>query len=181
MRAGLCMSVAAAFRGLSACLMPASHGTAPLADVPYRHRRDGPPQLVIRRKHPVIPMPVLPWRRNDMIDKVGGRLGHVAAVARRADATALAGECHHERLAAACAPAAGESEALQPALEIAAELVLDVSRHGPLPGFPPGEPALKVLRDVPYGAASSPDDDARSGVPPRGRHGDGVGFAWETL
>ncbi len=82
-----------------------------------------------------------------MIDKVGGRLGHVAAVARRADATALAGECHHERLAAACAPAAGESEAQQPALEIAAELVLDVSRHGPLPGFPPGEPALKVLRD----------------------------------
>ena len=116
-----------------------------------------------------------------MIDKVGGRLGHVAAVARRADATALAGECHHERLAAACAPAAGESEAQQPALEIAAELVLDVSRHGPLPGFPPGEPALEVLRDVPYGAASSPDDDARSGVPPRGRHGDGVGFAWETL
>ena len=64
MRAGLCMSVAAAFRGLSACLMPASHGTAPLADVPYRHRRDGPPQLVIRRKHPVIPMPVLPGRRD---------------------------------------------------------------------------------------------------------------------
>jgi hypothetical protein len=63
-RAGLCMSVAAAFRGLSACLMPASHGTAPLADVPCRHRRDGPPQLVIRRKHPVIPMPVLPRRRD---------------------------------------------------------------------------------------------------------------------
>ena len=64
MRAGLCMCVAAAFRGLSACLMPASHGTAPLADVPDCHRRDGPPQLVIRRKHPVIAMPVLPRRRD---------------------------------------------------------------------------------------------------------------------
>jgi hypothetical protein len=42
-----------------------------------------------------------------MIDKVGGRLGHVAAVAGRADAAALAGECHDESLAAARAPGAG--------------------------------------------------------------------------
>ena len=56
--------VAAAFRGLSACLMPASHGAPPLADVPYCHRRDGPPELVIRRKHAVIAMPVLPRQRD---------------------------------------------------------------------------------------------------------------------
>jgi hypothetical protein len=37
------------------------------------------------------------------------------------------------------------AEAEEPALEIAAELVLEVSRHGPLGGFPPGEPALEVL------------------------------------
>jgi len=32
------------------------------------------------------------------------------------------------------------------ALEIAAEFALDVSRHGPLGNFPPGEPVLEVLR-----------------------------------
>jgi DNA-binding GntR family transcriptional regulator len=53
------MSVAAAFRGLSAGHMPAGRGLAPLANVPDGKRRDGPPQLVIRRKHPVIAMPVL--------------------------------------------------------------------------------------------------------------------------
>ena len=69
----------------------------------------------------------------------------VAAVAGRADAAALAGEGHDESRAARHADRAGEAEAEEPALEIAAELVLDVSRHGPLGGFPPGEPALKVL------------------------------------
>ncbi len=58
------LSVAAAFRGLPAGRMPAGRGIAPLADVPDRQRRDGPPQLVIRRKHPVIAMPVLPRRRD---------------------------------------------------------------------------------------------------------------------
>ena len=86
-------------------------------------------------------------RRNDVIGEMRRRLGHVAAVAGRADAAALAGECHDESLAACCAPAAGEAEAEEPALEIAAELVLDVSRHGPLGGFPPAEPALEVLGD----------------------------------
>jgi len=37
-----------------------------------------------------------------------GGLGHVAAVAGWADAPALAGERHHERLAAACAQGTGE-------------------------------------------------------------------------
>ena len=71
---------------------------------------------------------------------------HVAAVAGRADAAALAGECHHESRAARHADRAGEAEAEEPAGEIAAEFVLDVSRHGPLGRFPPLEPALEVLR-----------------------------------
>ncbi len=58
-----------------------------------------------------------------MIDKMRGRLGHVAAVAGRADAAALAGECHDERLAAARAASTGESEAEDAALEIAAEFL----------------------------------------------------------
>jgi hypothetical protein len=72
-----------------------------------------------------------------VIGEVRGRLGHVAAVAGRADAAALAGEGHDERLAAARAASTGESEAVDAALEIAAEFVLDVSRHEPLGGFPP--------------------------------------------
>jgi hypothetical protein len=84
---------------------------------------------------------------NHVIDEMRGGLGHVAAVAGRADAPALAGERHHERLAAACAQGTGESEAEDAALEIAAEFLRDVARHGPLGGFPPGEPALEVLRD----------------------------------
>ena len=70
----------------------------------------------------------------------------VAAVAGRADAAALAGEGHDESRAARHADRAGEAEPEEPALEIAAELVLDVSRHRPLGGFSPLEPALEVLR-----------------------------------
>jgi hypothetical protein len=84
-RAGLLLRirVAAAFRGVTAAPMPAGHGISPLADVTDSQCRDGPPEPVIRRKHPVITMPVLP-RRRDEIDKVGGRLGHVPTVAGRA-------------------------------------------------------------------------------------------------
>ena len=70
MRAGLLIRVAAAFCGVTAAAMPAGTGIAPLADVPDRQRRDGPPQLVIRRKHPVIAMPVLPRRRNEIGEPV---------------------------------------------------------------------------------------------------------------
>ena len=83
-------------------------------------------------------------RLDDVIDKMRGRLGHVAAVAGRADAAALAGEGHDESRAARHADRAGEAEAEEPALEIAAEFVLDVSRHGPLGGFAPLEPAFEV-------------------------------------
>jgi hypothetical protein len=77
------------------------------------------------------------------------RTGHVAAVAGRADAAALAGEGHDEPLAAARAASTSESEAEEPALEIAAKFVLDVARHEPLGGFAPLEPVLEVLRHDP--------------------------------
>jgi hypothetical protein len=126
--------------------------------------------------------PLPHWhRRDDVIDKMRGRLGHVAAARGRADAAALAGEGHDEPRAARHADRAGESEAEEPALKIAAEFVLNVCRHGPLSGFSPLEPALEVLGDdfverrllrptplvmacgtaSPRGAAGSPGD--RSG------------------
>jgi len=46
--------------------MRAGPGVAPLADVSDRQRRDGFSQLVIRGKHPVIPMPMLPRRRDEI-------------------------------------------------------------------------------------------------------------------
>ena len=50
--------------------MPTGHSRLPLADVPDRERRDGPPELVIRRKHPVVAMPVLPRRRDEIGEPV---------------------------------------------------------------------------------------------------------------
>jgi hypothetical protein len=46
--------------------MPAGSGLLVHADVADRQRRDGPSQLVIRRKHPVVPMSVLPRRRDEI-------------------------------------------------------------------------------------------------------------------
>ena len=63
MRAGLwgrVSRVAAAFRVVTVTPMPARRGVAPLADVPDRQRRDGPPELVIRGKHPMV---APGWRR----------------------------------------------------------------------------------------------------------------------
>ena len=42
---------------------------------------------------------------------------------------------------------AGEAEAEDAAREIAAKVLLDIAWYGPLGGFPPLEPALKVLGD----------------------------------
>jgi hypothetical protein len=55
------MWVAADFSG-----MPAGHGLARFADVPYCQRRDGPPELVVRREYSVIAVPVLPRRRDEI-------------------------------------------------------------------------------------------------------------------
>jgi len=68
-RAGLRRSVAATFRGVTAAPMPAGSGVAPLADVPEREAGHGPSELVIRRKHPVVAMPVLPRRRDKVRNK----------------------------------------------------------------------------------------------------------------
>jgi hypothetical protein len=54
-----------------------------------------------------------------------------------ADAPSLAGEGHDKPLAAARAEGTAEPKAEDAALEIAAEFLLDVARHGPLGGFPP--------------------------------------------
>jgi hypothetical protein len=74
--------------------MPAGRGVAPLADVPNRERRDGPPELVIRRKHPLVAMPVLPRRRaeigepvqelkrREFDDAIGSRPRRLSAAAR---------------------------------------------------------------------------------------------------
>jgi hypothetical protein len=80
-----------------------------------------------------------------VIGEVGGGLCHVAAVAGRADTPSLAGESDDEPSAAACTESAGESEVENAAFEIAAELLLDVARHGPLGGIPPDEPTLEVF------------------------------------
>ena len=64
------MRVAAASRGVTAAAMPAGHGLALLADVADRERCDGPPELVIRRKHPVVAMPMLPRRRDEIGEPV---------------------------------------------------------------------------------------------------------------
>ena len=70
MGAGLLMRVRAASRGVSIARMPAGSGVASLTDVPDRERRDGFSQLVIRRKHSVIPVPVLPRRRDEIGEPV---------------------------------------------------------------------------------------------------------------
>jgi hypothetical protein len=50
--------------------MPNGRGVAPIANVPDRQRRDGPPELVIRREYSVIPVPVLPRQRDEIGEPV---------------------------------------------------------------------------------------------------------------
>ena len=69
-RAGLCLSVAAAFRGGTVSPMPAGRGLAPLADVADRQRRDGFPEPVIQREYSVLAMPMLPRRRDEIGEPV---------------------------------------------------------------------------------------------------------------
>jgi hypothetical protein len=65
-REGLLIRVTTASCSLPVVRMPARRGFLPLADVPYRGRRDGGTELVIRCKHPVIPVPLLPRRRHEI-------------------------------------------------------------------------------------------------------------------
>ena len=71
------MCFTAAFRGITGAPVPAGRGLLPLADVPDRERSDGGPELVIRRRDAVIPMPMLPRRRHEIGEPVGD--GHRAA------------------------------------------------------------------------------------------------------
>ena len=64
------IDVAAACRGATAGRLPTGHSLAPLADVADRERRDGGPELVVRREHPVVAMPVLPRRRDELGEPV---------------------------------------------------------------------------------------------------------------
>ena len=75
-------------------------------------------------------------------------------------------------LATARAGSAGESKAEDAALEIAAEFLFDVARHGPLGAVAPLEPALESRGQKLCGAASSRGGDARSDGTASGRRGD---------
>jgi hypothetical protein len=59
--AGVCTCAAAILSDVPGMGVFAGRGIPLLADIPDRQRRDGRPQRVIRRKHPVIAMPVLAW------------------------------------------------------------------------------------------------------------------------
>jgi len=62
--------ITAAPRGSTAGRMPAGHRLLALSDVADRQRRDGPPELVVGCKHPVIPVPVLARRRHEIGEPV---------------------------------------------------------------------------------------------------------------
>ena len=67
----MCVSrVAAASRAVPVTREPVRLGLLPLADVADRECRDGGPERVIRRKHSVIPMPVLARRRDEIGEPV---------------------------------------------------------------------------------------------------------------
>ena len=72
MRAGLVIRirVTAASRGATVVPIPTGRGLALLADVADRECRDGFSQPVIGRKHPVVAMPVLPRRRDEIGEPV---------------------------------------------------------------------------------------------------------------
>jgi len=64
------MRVRAASRGATVVPIPTGRALALLADIPDRECRDGFPQPVIGRKHPVVAMPVLPRRRDEIGEPV---------------------------------------------------------------------------------------------------------------
>ena len=69
-RAGLSMRVTTASCGATVVRMSAGRGVLPLADIPDCQRRDGPPELVVGCKHPVVAMPVLPRRGHEIGEPV---------------------------------------------------------------------------------------------------------------
>jgi hypothetical protein len=61
---GCSRTAAAAARGIRDTFMLARICVPLLADIPNGKRRDHWPQRMVRRKHPVIPVPVPPGRRD---------------------------------------------------------------------------------------------------------------------
>ena len=70
MRTGLLIRVAAASGAVTVVSIPAGRGLALRANVANRQRRDCPPELVVRREYSVIPMTVLPRRRDEIGEPV---------------------------------------------------------------------------------------------------------------
>ena len=69
-RAGLLLRVVAVSGAVTIVSVSAGRGLALLTDVCDRECRDGFSQLVVRRKHPVVAMPVLPRRRDELGEPV---------------------------------------------------------------------------------------------------------------
>ena len=115
----------------------AQHPTADLASHAglYRPQRDAldaaeqrrvavqqEPQSLGERDHPLAHLHL--WEH--VLDEMGSRLGHAPRGAGRAEAAALAGEGDHEVVAAVVTACAGEAAGKDAALEIGAQLALDV-------------------------------------------------------
>jgi len=86
--------------------------------------------------------------REDVLDQVGGGLGHAAGATRRPQAAALAGERDQDIVTAGVAVRAGEPSGQDPALEIGAQLALDVAGERRSVGVvlaPVCQPGLEVL------------------------------------
>ena len=84
----------------------------------------------------------------DVIDPVGGGLGHAPGVARGADAAALAGEGHEEIVAALATACAGEAIGQDAALQVASEFALHIAGYRvPIAVARPCEVGLQVLLD----------------------------------
>jgi hypothetical protein len=67
---GCCFALQQPSEAVTVTPVPACYGIALVANVPDRQRRDGRPQRVIRREDTVIPMPVLPRRRDEIGEPV---------------------------------------------------------------------------------------------------------------
>ena len=104
-------------------------------------------QPLRHRQHP------LPhWQAwEDVIRQMRRGLHHAPGIARRAHATSLAGERDQEVVAAVAAPRTREAVGEDAALQVAAELTLDISRNRTVVGVAVaalGEPGLEALLDA---------------------------------
>ena len=159
-RAGLVtrICVAASFRGMTVAPMPAGRGVLPLADIPDCQRRDGPPQLVIRGKDPVVAVPVLPRRwdkvrqtieelkRRELDDAIGPRPRGLAAAAGPDPVGGLVSGEHVADFGcvAACVAGHGESFEREGGPGAVSEKVLALASMGcdrSTPRLPSGLPA----------------------------------------